>query len=405
MSSSSAPPASQPILVCFSHLRWNFVWQRPQHLMSRAAQGWRVYFFEEPVFETTSSSPELKATRDDTGVTVITPTLPASYGEREATSAQQTMLESVLARHPKSPVYFWYYTPLAIRFSYQCEPDLCVYDCMDELSAFKGAPAKTKAYEKMMFSLADLVFTGGRSLYEAKKLFHSSVFAFPSSVDRAHFAQARGAVNEPSDQASIGRPRIGFFGVIDERFDADLVASLADLKPDWQLVMVGPVVKIDPETLPRRPNIHWLGSKHYRDLPRYLSGWDAGVMPFAINEATRYISPTKTPEFLAAGLPVVSTPVRDVVVDWGAQQYVRIGDTAAAVAEHLEQVMQQPREDWLARVDRKLATLSWNNTWTSMRSLMLEKLSSVPISVPAVEGRVRRAGGVRRPADAEADNV
>lgn len=180
---------------------------------------------------------------------------------------------------------------------------------------------------------------------------------------------------------------------------------LADLKPDWQLVMVGPVVKIDPETLPRRPNIHWLGSKHYRDLPRYLSGWDAGVMPFAINEATRYISPTKTPEFLAAGLPVVSTPVSDVVVDWGAQQYVRIGDTAAAVAEHLEQVMQQPREDWLARVDRKLATLSWNNTWTSMRSLMLEKLSSVPISVPAVEGRVRRAGGVRRPADAEADNV
>jgi glycosyltransferase involved in cell wall biosynthesis len=185
---------------------------------------------------------------------------------------------------------------------------------------------------------------------------------------------------EPKDQARIPHPRLGFFGVIDERMDIDLVGAAADLRPDWQFVMIGPVVKIDPATLPKRPNIHWLGGKSYADLPRYLAGWDVGFMAFAMNEATRFISPTKTPEFLAAGVPVVSTPINDVVRPYGEKGLVEIAATAQEVVQKAEALLARPKEAWLQRVDRHLAAGSWDKTWAAMQRLMASALDQPAVA-------------------------
>jgi glycosyltransferase involved in cell wall biosynthesis len=247
---------------------------------------------------------------------------------------------------------------------------------MDELSAFKGAAPDLTELESSLFALSDIVFTGGRALFEAKSRRHPNVHLFPSSVDKQHFAQARCRHRpDPPDQAGIGSPRVGFFGVIDERFDVELTAALADLRPDVQFVVLGPVVKIDPSTLPGRSNLHWLGCKDYGELPAYLAHWDAGFMPFALNAATQFISPTKTPEFLAAGLRVVSTPVRDVVRDWGDGGYVEIARSPQDFAGRLSHVLEMPRGCWLQHVDRALSGLSWDGTWQRMSRLMYQELS------------------------------
>ena len=375
----------RPLLLCLSHLRWNFVFQRPQHLLTRAARDHDVLFVEEPVFRPGADAPRLERHPVPEGVTVAVPVLPERMkGGREAVDAQRTLLDGLLAPEAGRPMVAWFYTPMALEFAGHLAPDVTVYDCMDELSAFRGAPPGLLRLEQALLDRADLVFTGGRSLYEAKRDRHPRVFCFPSSIDAAHFGEARAPRPDPADQAGIPRPRIGFFGVVDERMDLDLVRVLAELRPDWRFVMIGPVAKIDPESLPRRPNLHWLGGKSYADLPAYLSGWDAGFMPFALNESTRFISPTKTPEFLAAGLPVVSTPVLDVVRDWGEAGLVEIAKGPAAFADALARALSRPRTEWLRAVDRRLAETSWDRTWEGMR----REVSGAAGRVPA-----RAAGG------------
>lgn len=377
----------QHLLVCLSHLRWQFVHQRPQHLMSYAARNYQVHFLEEPIFSEDIRRSEWKTWTDDSGIRIAVPYLPVRSSEESVIDAQRSLLDQIMEPYAGHNITFWYYTPMALRFSEHHVPNLCVYDCMDELSAFRGAPPELAVMESRLFDLADLVFTGGQSLYEAKKSRHARVHAFPSSIDKAHFSRARqGNVAEPEDQKSIPHPRIGFFGVVDERMDIGLVTALADLRPEWQLVMIGPVVKIDPASLPRRPNIHWLGMKSYADLPAYLAGWDAGFMPFAINEATRFISPTKTPEFLAAGLPVVSTPVHDVEHPYGRLGLVGIAGTAEEMAAQLEAAMSSPREEWRQAVDRHLADMSWQSTWNAMEHLMRRHARR---TIPA-SGRIER---------------
>ncbi|WP_237182409.1 glycosyltransferase [Roseomonas marmotae] len=315
--------------------------------------------------------PRLNLRRDPSGVMVAVPVLPEGYDAARAVAAQHDFLNEILEEHEGAATTFWYYTPMALRFSGHCEPDVCVYDCMDELSAFHGAPPELTALENQLFARADLVFTGGQSLYEAKQSRHHSVHAFPSSIDKAHFARARQpGLAGPEDQRGIPRPRIGFFGVVDERMDTALVDALAAARPDWHFVMIGPVVKIDPASLPRRPNLHWLGMKSYQELPQYLAGWDAGFMPFAMNASTRFISPTKTPEFLAAGLPVVCTPVRDVQRPYGMLGLVEIAGTAEEMAQALDKVMAGPRPEWQAAVERHLADMSWDATWAAMEALI-----------------------------------
>ena len=366
--------APKPDLVCLSHLRWDFVYQRPQHLMSRFARDRRVFFFEEPIYG--EGPARLEVSERPGGVRVAVPHLPAGLSPEETEAAQRDLLQGLLADHGVHDYVLWYYTPMALAFSEGLEPSAVVYDCMDELSLFRGAPPALVERESQLLRQADLVFTGGQSLYEAKRERHPAVHAFPSSIEVEHFGKARSRQPEPADQAAIPHPRLGYFGVIDERIDLDLVAALAGARPDWQIVMVGPVVKIDPATLPQRPNLHYPGMKTYEDLPLYLAGWDAALMPFARNESTRFISPTKTPEYLAGGRPVVSTPIRDVVRPYGEMDLVEIAGEPAEFVAAVERVLTRwgeggtEREEWLSRVDEFLARGSWSRTWRHMSDLI-----------------------------------
>jgi len=246
---------------------------------------------------------------------------------------------------------------------------------MDELTMFKGANPQLKNIELELFNRADVVFTGGQSLYEAKRTQHSNVHLFPSSIDVYHFAQARERQEEPADQAAIPHPRLGFFGVIDERMDLLLVEQVAHLRPDWHVVLIGPIVKINPNNAPQAPNIHYLNQKPYDQLPQYLAGWDVALMPFAHNDATRFISPTKTPEYLAGGRPVISTSIRDVVRPYGESGLVRIADTAGGTVAAVEAALKETPDEraaWLARVDDFLKAVSWDRTWSEMDRLIRE---------------------------------
>src|SRR6266404_7449937 len=324
----SAPDPEAATLLCFSHLRWNFVFQRPQHLMSRFAREMSVIFWEEPVEIGAHETAYLQVSEapEAPNVRVVVPHLPRGIPEGAREAALMRLLDVHIAA-VRGVLIAWYYTPMMLPFSRHLEADLTVFDAMDELSKFKFAPVHLLELEQELIDRADIVFTGGSSLYEAKKDRHSNVHCFPSSVDRAHFAKARAHQFDPADQEDLPKPRLGFYGVIDERFDTELLDEVATLRPDWSFVMVGPIVKISEDDLPKRPNIHYLGGKTYDQLPAYLSGWDVALMPFAMNESTQFISPTKTPEYLAGGKPVVSTPIRDVVRHYGQLGGVKIAST------------------------------------------------------------------------------
>jgi UDP-galactopyranose mutase len=380
-----SPPAAD--LLCLSHLRWKFVFQRPQHLMSRFARERRVFFFEEPVFSDADSHIELEVC-PDTGVRIAVPVLKDGISSDEIERETRSLLDSLIADQSISDGHLlWYYTPMAIPFSSHLRPAATIFDCMDELSAFKEAPLALKQNEAELFRRADVVFTGGHSLYESKKKQHHNVHAFPSSVDVEHFRRARTHDADPDDQAPIPHPRIGYVGVIDERMDLELLAQCARLRPDWHFVMVGPVVKISLDSLPKASNIHYLGGKSYGELPAYLAGWDVAMLPFARNESTKFISPTKTPEYLAAGRPVVSTSIRDVVRPYGEAGMVRIADTPDAFVDAIEGLLADSGREWLVQADDFLKTMSWNRTWEAMNRLIEQavignKLAGAERSMP-----------------------
>lgn len=335
--------------------------------MSRCAGRARVFYVEEPLWDDGPS--RLQIDTREGGVRLVTPHLAKDAADPD--DQVRALVDGLFREQEIGACVLWYYTPMALGYSGHLQGLATVYDCMDELSAFRGAPPEMLEREAELLRRADLVFTGGPSLYEAKRGRHPSVHLFPSSIDAAHFGQARGAVDEPADQAQIARPRIGFYGVLDERLDTELLREAALLRPEWQWVMIGPVVKIAPEELPRLPNVHYPGARSYQDLPRYLAGWDVAVLPFARNESTRFISPTKTPEYLAAGKPVVSTPIRDVVHPYGDAGLVAIAGTAAELVGAVEAALgDEARDERLARVDRFLDGMSWDRTWTGMAALV-----------------------------------
>ncbi len=372
-----------PDLVCLSHLRWYFVYQRPQHLMSRFARERRVFFFEEPLAAEDEDVPRLDVRRTEEGVVVAVPRLPAGLDLSDAERIQGELLEALLREHAVEQFVAWYWTPMALGYSADLEPLAIAFDCMDELSLFKGASPLLLEREAELISRADVMFTGGMSLYEHKRALHPNVHGVPSSVDVEHFSAARLPQPDPPDQAALPHPRLGFFGVIDERFDVELLREAARARPGWHWVMLGPVAKIDPADLPRAANIHWLGGKQYRELPRYLAGWDVGVMPFARNDATRFISPTKTPEFLAAGLPVVSTSIRDVVTPYEELGLVCIADTPDRFVSCVERLLAHDRAAHHARADRFLASTSWDRTWARVKTLLDGATPSRRLSAPA----------------------
>lgn len=345
--------------------------------MSRFAADREVLFWEEPIFHAGFGDARLtRRTCPDTGVIVLTPELDEKLRGQEDAALTQ-LLRTALADAPR-PLVRWYYTPMMLPFSDGIAADCIVYDCMDELSAFKNAPTELLAREEALLACADVVFTGRTSLYEAKRSRHSNVHAFPSSIDVPHFARARDAVAVPGDEEVIPGPRLGFCGVLDERMDLGLLAAIADARPGWSLVVIGPVVKISEAELPRRANIHYLGARQYAALPDYMAGWDVALMPFAINEATRFISPTKTPEYLAAGCPVVSTPVTDVVRHYGDVPGVFIADTADSFIAACDQALalRADGDGWRETADALLARNSWSSIALEMSSLMAAAIAT-----------------------------
>lgn len=374
-------------LIVFSHLRWDFVVQRPQHLMSRLARHYRVVFFEEPQpggsgsaevqWETSQPLPHL---------TVMRPLMPiAKPGFHQVDLAPlRRKLREIRQQHPNHRA--WFYTPMAMPLLDELDPIGVIYDCMDELSAFLNPPPRLLEHERALLQHADLVFTGGPSLYEAKRGLHPDVHCFPSSVDIGHFRQALDRnIAHPAHRQLPG-PRLGYFGVLDERLDLPLLAAIADAHPEWQIILVGPVAKIEPDSLPRRANVHYMGQQPYSALPSFLASWDLCLMPFAMNASTRFISPTKSLEYMAAELPIVSTPVPDVVGQHA--DVVTIAGTQAAFIAGCERALAMPAAERQARIRQmrvKLARTSWDATAQQMQSL-LRRLGSMAVDASAESG-------------------
>lgn len=364
-------------IVCFSHLRWDFVFQRPQHLLTRFADHFRIFYVEEAFYH---QDHDHYSEVIHNNIHIVKLHLTGEPDQDDVIGRQKTLVSSMMTKHKINEYLLWYYTPMALPFTSHLQPLITVYDCMDELSAFKFAPPALKKLEKDLLNKADVVFTGGHSLYEAKKHQHWNIHAFPSSIDKKHFGAARTIKQDPADQANIPHPRFGFYGVIDERFDIDLIAEAASKKPDWQFVLIGPVVKIDPETLPKNSNIHYLGGKKYSELPAYLSGWDISMVSFALNESTTYISPTKTPEYLAGGKPVISTAIKDVVESYGNHGLVHIVNNSDEFVQVAElELSTTDKKNWLKQVDKHLANNSWDFTVNQMREHLYKAIAEKQI--------------------------
>ena len=353
-------------LIAYSHLRWDFVFQRPQQILSRMAHRRPVLFVEEPIYTEDAARLDVSVPAPN-----ILRCVPHGALAGEPFGAEQVeLIAPLLARLVESTGYrrhvAWMYTPMALPLTRRLAPAATVYDCMDELSLFKGASPTLRERESELFRVCDLVFTGGPSLHRAKRDRHPRVHCFPSSVDVAHFARAR-TPRAPSPT----RPRLGFFGVIDERLDRELLAAIAAARPEWQFVMLGPIVKIDPASLPRPENVVYLGQRDYDALPAYLSDWDVCLMPFARNDATRFISPTKVLEYMAAERPIVSTPIADVVQPYG--DIVRIASTPDDFVAACEAALTEPpveRARRCARMREVLTRTSWDATVSQMAALV-----------------------------------
>ena len=350
-----------------------------------------MIYFEEPRY-----SPHIAATLEISepfeGLTRIVPMLPGDIDGHQAQDIQAQLLERYVKSLHMRTYDLWYYTPMGLTVTSRLSPEVVVFDCMDELSAFLGAPPELRDLEQRLLRQADLVFTGGMSLFESKSRQHDNVHCCPSSIDREHFSRARDGLDEAEDQQSIPHPRVGFYGVIDERFDTTLLGELAALRPELQFVIIGPIVKIDESQLPKAANIHYLGKRDYQDLPAYLAGWDVAILPFARNSATRYISPTKTPEYLAAGCTVVSTSINDVVRPYGEMGLISIADTPHDFSRAIDfELNRRGDVAWEKEVESLLSKTSWDATWDYMSSAIetargaSEKpwSSSMPLSASA----------------------
>ena len=368
-------------MFIFSHLRWDFVYQRPQHLATRIAENSIVYYIEEPVFD--AAEEIYYETRLRNNIRVMVPHLKPGFDHNVTIAGLTTLLSGLIKTVDLGHTAFWYYTPMALEFSENYDPAICIYDCMDELSAFKFAPANIQLLEKELLNKADVVFTGGKSLYRAKKESHANIHAFPSSIDKAHFESARRVGLKPLGQEITTSPKLGFYGVIDERFDIELIKGIAEARPGWEIVLIGPIVKIDPESLPKCKNIHYLGSKTYDQLPEYMAEWDIALIPFLLNESTQFISPTKTPEYLAAGLPVISTPIADVVDPYGISSLVSIGSDATDFIKAAELLLKNKGNDTirLREVDAFLALNSWDITFDGMKDEIIKVIKQKQVNL------------------------
>ncbi|MBX9652853.1 FAD-dependent oxidoreductase [bacterium] len=368
--------AGNPIVV-FSHLRWDFVFQRPQHILSRLSKTNPIHYIEEPIIDSAKAG-TWTIRSVDPNITVYQPH--TNITEHGFHPTQIPILKKMLTEMPNLKAlqnpYVWVYTPMAVELVRSLSPSMIIYDSMDALDAFNGAHPELLENENELLLDADIVFTGGRSLYHRMHQRHSNVHCFPSSVDASHFAMAK--TDKMASSVIDKRPTLGYFGVIDERIDYPLLAGIADARPHWQIVMVGPVVKVDESALPHRDNIHYLGQKPYEKLPFYLADWDVCLLPFARNDATRHISPTKTLEYMAAGKLIVGTPIPDVAEIYA--DVVHIADNVDAFVKACESCLDNDEENAqrIRRANEVIRRTSWDRTVQQMRDAIAHKSRSQP---------------------------
>ncbi len=390
-------------LVVASHLRWSFVWQRPQQLLSRLANHRRILFVEEPIY-TDSSEAEVSALEQVApNITVLTPRIPhpaqpgaSIWSDKERIAKQVRHAVSLLEFDRKA---LWFYTPMPEFLLHVVEPDLMIYDVMDELSMFKFAPPELKDQEARLLRRADVVFTGGASLYESKKPYNKNTHLFASGVDSKHYSTAcSDDIQIPDFVKNLEGPIATYIGVIDERLDYDIIADMAARRPDVQFLMCGPVVKVDPNELPKAPNLHYPGQQKYEDLPCILKGSDICLMPFARNDATKFISPTKTLEYMATHRPIVSTPIRDV--ERFFSDIVYLANDSEEFSNQIDVALNESaseRERRRLREEKILAEHAWDAIAANMNQLMEDAYSRKTDLLPTAEVRLQKARSIRTP--------
>ena len=364
------PPASDFPIIVHSHLAWDWVWQRPQQFHSRLAKTHPILFVEGPTASDQLTAPRvtLREVSDYPNIVVLQMQMPASrfwsdgsWVDAERRRLVQSVLEGPLGRKFVNPVQ-WFYDPMAATaFAGRMDEIAIVYDCMDELSQFKGAPAELVRRERELLAAADVVFAGGPKMAKSKRRLNPNCYSFGCGVDIKHFGKARRATTKvPREIAAMSGAVLGYIGVVDERIDYDLLAKLADYNRDWNLAIVGPWTKIDPADFPVRRNLHFLGNRDYGELPAYAKGFDICLMPFAKNAATEYINPTKALEYMATGRPIISTDIEDVVLQFS--------DVVSIATQHDEFIA--ACEEGVARPDsRRIQAgmkMARNNSWESI---------------------------------------
>lgn len=364
-------------IIVFSHLRWEFVWQRPQHIISRLAKKHRIFFIEEPIEYEPDNEKTFRSYTAAENITVLQPRI----HNENLIEDLYPMLNTFMQDHEIDNPYLWFYSPMFKPLLKYIPHSFVIYDCMDQLAAFKGAPPSLLRNEKELLARADVVFTGGKSLYEEKKSYNENVHCFPSSVERNHFEQALLMRTKiPQDMADIVKPIVGFYGVLDERLDTKLLGDVARRMPQVSFVLLGPIVKINPDDLPQNANIHYLGPKNYQELPNYLKAFDIAMMPFALNRSTKFISPTKTLEYMAALKPIVSTPIYDVVRDYSNE--VAIAKTAGQFEKAIKQYLDETsleRKNRETKMSTVIDNTSWDKTVSAMEEIMKETVDQLAI--------------------------
>lgn len=360
-------------IVVFSHLRWGFVWQRPQQILSRLAESHPVLFVEVAAFDSDDVRPEL--TSPMANVAVLNLRLPPRMENGDGTTqvVQGAVRDAMASLGIERPL-LWFYNPMDAAWALGAFGERgVVYDCMDELSQFRGAPPELVQRETRLIEAADVVFAGGIELYEKKSRQHPNAHFFGCAVEYGHFAQAQEPGPIPEDLAAIPSPRVGWFGVVDERVDYDLLREAAALRPGVHFVLVGPAAKVDPEDFPRAPNLHWLGGRDYKELPLYCRGFDVCMMCFALNEATEFINPTKALEYLATGRPVVSTAVKDVVRQYG--DVVAIAHSPEEFVATIDDALAGKQAEMVERGIERARDASWESTVGAMQRIVDEAIA------------------------------
>jgi glycosyltransferase involved in cell wall biosynthesis len=395
--------ALQPELgiIVHSHLRWDFVWQRPQQLLSRIAATNPVLFVEEPVLFDALTEPHLDLTIPYENVVRAVPHLPRDMGQCYDTAIHviRRLVSHARTIAPLAGqfdrVIQWFYTPMsAPEMLGAFSEEAVVYDCMDELAQFRFAPTDIGRRERLLLSRADVVFTGGYRLFEAKRRHHHNVHFLGCGVDVQHFGQSRLATTAvPADIATLPTPILGYFGVVDERLDYELLRTSATARPDWTVVMIGPVAKVDPRILPQAPNLHWLGQRSYTELPKYLKAFDVCLMPFALNGATEYINPTKTLEYMASGKPIISTPVADVVRNFTPIVHIAKAHT---FIDTISAILHVPDAARSRAAIARATESSWDKIVCRMRGLIHDTLLTRATATPTASFFVQQTGRTRR---------